>query len=66
MTIDLSNISSWIWIAAALVILFIIFRFFFHIVIRIFHFLLSFFWHGCITVIVLLAIYFILRAFGVF
>ena len=66
MTIDLSNISSWIWIATALVILFIIFRFFFHIVIRVFHFLLSFFWHGCITAIVLLAIYFILRAFGVF
>jgi hypothetical protein len=45
-----------------LVIVFIIFRFFFHIVLRIFHFAMSFFWHGCITAIVLLVIYFILRA----
>jgi len=66
MTIDLSGIASWIWTIAALVILLIIFRFFFRIVVQIFHFLLSFFWHGCITAIVLLAIYFILRAFGVF
>jgi hypothetical protein len=66
MTIDFSNIGSWIWTIIGLIILFIIFRFFFHIVVRIFHFIMSFFWHGCITVIVLLVIYYILRALGVF
>jgi hypothetical protein len=47
MTIDLSNIglSTWIWIIAGIVIVFIILRFFFHIVIRIIHFALRFFWH---------------------
>lgn len=66
MTIDLSSIVSWMWIIAGLVIAFIILRYFFHIVVQIFHFILSFFWHGCVTVIVLLAIYYILRALGVF
>jgi hypothetical protein len=49
-----------------LVIVFVIFRFSFHIVVRIFHFVMSFFWHGCVTVIVLLVIYFILRALHIF
>lgn len=66
MTIHLSGISSWFWIIAGLVIVFVIFRFFFHIVVRIFHFITSFFWHGCITAVVLLVIYFILRALHVF
>ena len=66
MTIDLSSVNSWIWIIAGLVIVFIILRFFFHIVVRILHFLLQFFWHGCVVVIVLAVIYFILRALGVF
>ena len=61
MTMDLSAISSWIWIIIGLVILFVILRFFFHIVLQIFHFLMSFFWHGCATVIVLLALYYVLR-----
>lgn len=60
--IDISHISSWIWIVAALAILFVVFRFFSHIVARIFHFVIGFFWHGCITLIVLFVIYFILRA----
>jgi hypothetical protein len=62
MTINLSAIGSWFWTIIGVVILFIIFRFFFHIVIRIVHFAMSFFWHGCVTAIVLLLIYFILRA----
>ncbi|HVN14373.1 MAG TPA: hypothetical protein VMT73_01435 [Anaerolineales bacterium] len=66
MSIDFSNITSWIWIVAAVVILFIIFRFFFHIVVRVFHFVMSFFWHGCALVVGLLILYFILRAFHVF
>ncbi len=60
--IDLSHISSWIWIAGGLMLLFIVFRFFSHILARIVHFVLSFFWHGCITVIVLFVLYFILHA----
>jgi hypothetical protein len=66
MTIDLSGLVSWIWIAVGVVIVYVILRYFFHIIVRIFHFLLSFFWHGCITVIALLVIYYILRALGVF
>lgn len=62
MTIDLSSISPWVWIILGLVIAFIILRYFFHIVVRIFHFVMSFFWHGCVIAIVLLVIYFLLRA----
>jgi len=61
MNMDLSAIGSWIWIVMGLVILFVILRFFFHIVLQIFHFLMGFFWHGCVTVIVFLAIYYVLR-----
>ena len=64
--INLSHIAPWIWITVSLVIVFVIFRFFFHIVVRIFHFVMSFFWHGCVTVIVLFVIYLILRALHIF
>ena len=65
MTIDLSqiNISSWIWIAVAVVFIVVVLRFFSHLVAHVFHVVISFFWHGCATAVVLLAIYFILRAF---
>ncbi len=66
MTIDLSHINAWVWIIAGLVIVFIVLRYFFHVVVHIFHFIMNFFWHGCITVIVLLVIYFILRALKIF
>jgi len=59
--IDLSHHSSWIWIIASLVILFIAFRFFSHIVARILH-VMSFLWRGCLTIIVLFVLYFILLA----
>ena len=65
MTIDLSSISSWIWLIIGLVILFIILRYFFHVVVKIVHFVLSFFWHGCAVAVVLLVLYLILRAIGV-
>ncbi|HEX9331340.1 MAG TPA: hypothetical protein VF896_05605 [Anaerolineales bacterium] len=65
MTIDLSAVSSWIWITVGLVIVFVILRFFFHIVVGVFHFLTRFFWHGCSMAVVLLALYFVLRAFHV-
>ena len=60
--VDLSHISSWIWIAGSLVFLFVVLRFFSHILARTVHVVLGFFWHGCITVIVLFVLYFILRA----
>ena len=66
MTIDLSALSSWIWIIAGLVIVFIILRYFLHIVVQIIQFLFRFIWHGCITIIILLVIYYLLRAFHVF
>ena len=67
MIINVSNISgiSWFWIIIGVVILFIILRFFFHIVLRIFHFIVRFFWHGCATAVILLVLYFILRAFHI-
>ena len=60
--VDISHIGSWVWIAVGLVLLFVMFRFFSHIVVRILHFVMSFFWHGCVTILVLFVIYFILRA----
>ena len=67
MTIDLSSmtLSSWIWIIASIVIVFVILRFFLHIVLRILHFLLRFFWHGLSVIILLLILYFILHALNV-
>ena len=67
MTVDLSHIalSSWIWIVVGLAILFIILRFFFHIVIRIFQFILRFFWHGLSIAILLLILYFILHLLNI-
>lgn len=61
MTVDLSIIGSWVWIAIGLVIAFVVLRYFFHIVVHIFHVMMSFFWHGCATVIVLVVIYYVLR-----
>ena len=67
MTIDFSNmtLSTWIWIIASVVILFILLRFFLHIVLRILHFMLRFFWHGLSVIILLLILYFILHALNV-
>ncbi len=59
--INLSHISPWIWIVIGVVILFLIFRFFSHIV----HFIVNFFWHSCLVVVVLVVIFFILRALHV-
>jgi hypothetical protein len=61
MTADLSAFGSWFWIIVGLIVAFVILRYFLHVVIHIFHFVMSFFWHGCATVVVLLAIYYVLR-----
>jgi hypothetical protein len=60
--INLSHLSTWIWLIAALVVLFLILRYFSHLVAHVFHFIISFFWHGCATVVVLLVVYLILRS----
>ena len=65
MTIDLFSISSWIWIIIALVIVFVILRFFFHIVQGVVHAVTHFFWHGCSIAIVLLVLYFVLHGLHV-
>jgi len=65
MTIDLSNINSWIWLILGSALLFVILRYFLHVVIQIVHAVLGFFWHGCSVAVVLLALYLILRAMGV-
>ncbi len=65
MTLDLSSLSSWVWIVLGLLLAFVVLRYFLHIVVHILHFLLGFFWHGCIAVIVLFVIYFALHALHV-
>ena len=59
--INLSHISAWIWILIGVVTLFLILRFFSHIV----HFIVNFFWHSCLVVVVLVVIFFILRVLHV-
>ena len=66
MTIEVANISSWIWTIAGLVIVFIILRYFLHVVVQILQFLFKFIWHGCITIVILMAIYYLLRALHIF
>lgn len=55
--INLTHISSWIFIAATIVVAIVILRFFSHLV----HYVFRFFWHGCFTAVVLLALYVVLR-----
>ena len=61
MMINLLHLSSWVLIAAGIVIAIVVLRFFSHLL----HFVFRFFWHGCATGIVLLAVYFILRTFHI-
>jgi hypothetical protein len=49
-----------------LLLLFVLLRYFMHIIIRMFHFALSFFWHGCLIVIVIGIALIILHNLGVF
>lgn len=65
MAIDLSSINSSFLLIIGLVIAFVVLRYFFHVIVHIFHFVMSFFWHGCLTLIVLFVIYFILRAYHI-
>ena len=59
--INLTHISSWIFIAASLVVAIVILRLFSHF----FHYVIRFFWHGCVTAVVLLAVYVVLRTLHV-
>lgn len=58
MTIDFIHISSWVWIIAAVVLAIVLLRFFSHLL----HIVIRFFWHGCATAVVLVAVYVLLRS----
>jgi hypothetical protein len=62
---DLSSLSSWVWIILGLLLAFVFIRYFLHIIVGALHLVLGFFWHGCIAVIVLFAIYVALHAMHV-
>ena len=59
MMVNLTHISSWILIAGAVVVAIVLLRFFSHL----FHFIVRFFWHGCATAVVLVAVYVLLHSF---
>jgi hypothetical protein len=50
----------------AAVLVFIIIRYFFHVIVHIFHFVSSFLWHGCVIVVVLAIVLFILHYLKIF
>jgi hypothetical protein len=61
MTIDLSNLASsplfgWALLILGLILVFVILRFFLHIVAAIFRFLLQFIWHGIALLIIIVFI----------
>lgn len=61
MAIDLSDLTSspllgWALLILGLILVFVIFRFFFHIITAIFRFLLRFIWHGIALLIVIILI----------
>jgi hypothetical protein len=62
MVVDFSNIESWVFWTAALIVAFIILRFFLHAIVRIAQFAIRFLWRGCLIGALLLAIYLVLRA----
>jgi hypothetical protein len=50
----------------ALVLVFVVARYFFHIIVHIFHFVTSFPWHGCVIVVVLAIVLAVLHYLKVF
>ena len=50
----------------ALVLVFVVARYFFHVIVHIFHFVTSFLWHGCVIVVVLAIVLGILHYLKVF
>jgi hypothetical protein len=61
MTIDLSGLTSsplfgWALLILGLAVVFIVLRYFFHIVAAIFRFLLRFIWHGIALLIIIVLI----------
>jgi hypothetical protein len=61
MTLDLSSLSSWAWIALGLLLAFVVIRYFLHLVVRI----LGFFWHVGLAALLLFLLYFALHAWHV-
>jgi len=58
-----SSILQWAVIIVALVLVFIIVRYFLHIVTHILQFVLHFFWHGCGTILIILIVWYLLHYF---
>ena len=52
--------------AVGLLCAFVILRYFFHIIVHMFHLVLGFFWHGCIVVVALFVIFYALHIMHVF
>ena len=50
----------------ALVLVFVVARYFFHIIVHIFRFVTSFLWHGCVIVVVLAIVLAVLHYLKVF
>lgn len=66
MALDFSHFSTWVWMAVGLLCAFVILRYFFHIIVHMFHLVLGFFWHGCIVVVALFVIFYALHIMHVF
>ena len=53
-------------LVVAVILIFFIVRYFFHIVVGIFHFLTNFLWHGCLILVVLAIVLGILHHLKIF
>lgn len=58
-----SSVVQWGILIFALIVIFIVLRYFFHIVMHVVRFILHFFWHGCFMTIAILLLLYILHAF---
>jgi len=67
--VDLNNLLSspvvqWAILIFALIVIFIVLRYFFHIIMHVVRFIFRFFWHGCITVTLIIILLSILHYFN--
>jgi hypothetical protein len=64
--ISLNQLFQLAILVIAAVLVFVIVRYFFHIIVHIFHFVTSFMWHGCVIVVVLAIVLGILHYLKIF
>ena len=65
-SITFNQLFQLVILAIAVVLAFLIVRYFFHIVAHIFHFLTAFLWHGCLVLVALAIVLGILRYLKIF